>query len=126
MTGKDIIVILSQNNTAMASTCIKSQDIKADADMLEKASSTQQDWREFDTGRKVWTMSVSYLVLTSSKILDLLKVGEKFTVTMRESGSQTGGVTGTALLKSVGQVYTVGSLAQGSFVFQGSGPLSQG
>lgn len=126
MTGKDIIVILSQNGTAMASTCIKSQDIKVDADMIEKASSTQHEWKEYVAGRKGWQLSINYLVLTSTKILDLLLAGGTFTVTMREAGTQTGGVTGTALLRSVGQVFTVGSLAQGNFSLLGSGPLAQG
>ena len=126
MTGKDIIVILSQNNVAMASTCIKSQDIKVDADMMEKASQTQHEWKEYAAGRKGWQLSINYLVLTSTKILDLLLAGGTFTVTMRESGTQTGGVTGTALLRSVGQVFTVGSLAQGNFSLLGSGPLAQG
>jgi predicted secreted protein len=126
MTGKDIIVILSQNGTAMASTRIKSQDIKVDADMIEKASATQQEWKEYVAGRKGWQMSISYLVLTSTKILDLLLAGCTFTVTMREAGTQTSGVTGTALLRSVGQVFTVGSLAQGNFSLLGSGPLTQG
>lgn len=125
MTGNDIIVILSQGGTAMASTAIKSQDVKTDSDVIEKASSTQQDWREYVAGRKSWQMTVSYLVLTSAKILDLLKVGETFTITMRERSAQSG-VTGTAILKSVGQVFSVGNLAQGSFSFQGSGPIIQG
>lgn len=126
MTGKDIIVILSQNSVAMASTCIKSQEIKVNADMMEKASPTQHEWKEYVAGRNEWQLSINYLVLTSTKILDLLLAGGTFTVTMREAGTQTGGVTGTALLRSVGQVFTVGSLAQGNFSLLGSGPLAQG
>ena len=38
MNGKDLIIILSQNNTPLASTYIRSQDVQTDADMLEKAS----------------------------------------------------------------------------------------
>ena len=37
MTGKDIIVILSQNGTPMASTRIKSDDIQTQANAIEKA-----------------------------------------------------------------------------------------
>ena len=52
MTGKDIIVILSQNGTPMASTRIKSDDIQTQANAIEKASATQQDWEEVIPGRK--------------------------------------------------------------------------
>jgi hypothetical protein len=42
MNGKDIIIILSQIGTALASTAVKSHDITTAADTIEKASSTQQ------------------------------------------------------------------------------------
>ena len=41
MTGKDIIIILTQGGTALASTRVRSQDIQTQADVIEKASSTQ-------------------------------------------------------------------------------------
>jgi predicted secreted protein len=125
MTGKDITVILSQNNTALASTCIKSQDIQTKAEAIEVASSTQQDWKEFIAGRKEWSLTVSYLVLSSAKVADLLYTGQVFDISIKEVGSSSSLLTGTALMTAVKQVASVGNLCQGSFSLQGSGPLRQ-
>lgn len=124
MTGKDITVILSQNNTALASTCIKSQDIQTQSDAIEVASSTQQDWKEFVAGRKEWSLTVSYLVLSSAKVADLLYVGQVFDISIKEVGSSSSILTGTALMTAVKQVAAVGNLCQGSYSLKGSGPLS--
>ena len=123
MTGKDIILVLSQGGTALASTAIKSQDIQTEADVIEKASSSQQSWREYIAGRKGWSVTLSYLVLTSEKILDLLKVGQTFSVTMKKVDDNTNKVTGNAILKAVKQTASVGNLAQGSWQLQGTGAL---
>ena len=124
MTGKDILLVLSQGGTAIASTAIKSQDVKTKADTIERASSSQQRWKEFVAGRKEWEVTASYLVLTSAKILDLLKVGQTFSVTVKKNGDNTNTVSGTAILTSVRQTAAVGNLAQGSFSFIGTGALS--
>lgn len=123
MTGQDIIVILSHNGTAIASTSIKSQDIKSHCDTIEKASSTQQSWVELLAGRKSWKIDISYLVLSAASVLDLLLVGETFTVTVKQKGSNTG-VTGSAILTDVSNLASFGNLAQGSFTLQGSGALA--
>ena len=123
MTGKDVILVLSQGGTALASTKIKSQSIKAQCAVLEKASSSQQDWVEVIAGRKSWTLTVRYLVLAGSQVKDVLKVGQTFSVTMNESGSTTNKVSGTAILSAVDAEYPTGNLAQGTFTFTGSGAL---
>ena len=122
MTGKDIIVILSQNGTQMASTRIKSDDIQTQANAIEKASATQQDWEEVIPGRKRWTLNCNYLVLTSAKLTDVLKVGQYFDITIRHI-SENVTLTGQALLTDCKQTHTVNSLCQGSFTFRGNGPL---
>lgn len=124
MTGKDVIMTLSQGGTALANTKIKSQSIKAQCAVLEKASSTQQDWVEVIAGRKSWSLTVRYLVLAGSQVKDVLKVGQTFSVTMNESGSTTNKVSGTAILSAVDAEYPTGNLAQGTFTFTGSGALT--
>ena len=123
MTGKDVILTLSQGGTALANTKIKSQSIKAQCAVLEKASSSQQDWVEVIAGRKSWSLTVRYLVLAGSQVKDVLKVGQTFSVTMNESGSTTNKVSGTAILSAVDAEYPTGNLAQGTFTFTGSGAL---
>lgn len=124
MTGKDVILTLSQGGVALANTRIKSQSIKSQCGVIEKASSTQQDWVEVVAGRNSWSLTVRYLVLSGSQVKDVLKVGQMFDVTMNEYGSTTNKVTGTALLSSVDAEYPTGNLAQGTFTFTGSGALT--
>ena len=123
MNGKDIIIILSQNSTALAGTAVKSHDITTAADTIEKASSTQQTWREYVTGRKGWSINLSYLVNAGAKIHWELKVGETFDVTISDSNSNYR-LTGSAILETAKQTYTIGNLANGSFVLKGTGPLT--
>lgn len=127
MTGKDIIVVLSQNGTALASTMVRSQDIQTAADTIEKSSSVQQDWKEFIAGRKEWSITVNYLMLAASKITDLLYIGQTFDVTVKNvtaAGVTPVAVTGKAIMTTVKQVATVGTLAQGTFTLKGTGPLT--
>ena len=124
MTGKDVILTLSQGGVALANTRIKSQSIKSQCGVIEKASSTQQDWVEVVAGRKSWSLTVRYLVLSGSQVKDVLKVGQMFDVTMNEYGSTTNKVTGTALLSAVDAEYPTGNLAQGTFTLTGSGALA--
>ena len=116
-------MVFSRSGTALASTCIKSDEIQTQADTIEKSSATQQDWREYIAGRKEWSVTVSYLVLTAQKITDVLMVGNIFDVTIRDS-SNTVSMTGKAILTDVKQSYSIGALAKGSFAFKGSGPLA--
>ena len=124
MTGKDVILTLSQGGVALANTKIKSQSIKSQCGVIEKASSTQQDWVEVVAGRKSWSLTVRYLVLSGSQVKDVLKVGQMFDVTMNEYGSTTNKVMGTALLSAVDAEYPTGNLAQGTFTLTGSGALT--
>jgi predicted secreted protein len=124
MTGKDIILTLTDSSSqVLASTAVKSQDIKTHCDAIEKSSETQQTWREFTAGRKDWSLTVTYLLLTAAKVKDLLMVGQTFGVVVQKINDNTNKVTGTAILTDVQQTSTVGNLATGSFTFQGSGPL---
>ena len=123
MTGKDVILTLSQGGVALANTKIKSQSIKSQCGVIEKASSTQQNWVEVVAGRNSWSLTVRYLVLSGSQVKDVLKVGQMFDITMNEYGSTTNAVTGTALLSAVDAEYPTGNLAQGTFTLTGSGAL---
>lgn len=122
MTGKDITVILSRNNTALANTRIRSNEIQTSCDMIEKASASQQDWKEYVAGRNSWTLTVNYLVLASAQVADLLYVGQTFDITMKSGNSEL--LTGSAIITNVKNTATVGNLAQGGFTLQGSGALS--
>ena len=123
MNGKDLIIILSQNNVVMASTYIKSHDVQTDADLLEKASASQQRWKEFETGRLSWQATVNYFVMTSAQIKDVLYTGQKFDAVIKKVGDDVNTLSGMVIMRSAKQSATLGNLCQGVFTLQGTGPL---
>lgn len=93
-------------------------------DLIEKASSTQQAYREYRAGRKEWSLNVSVLVLNNaqSNVRDLLKVGETYNVASKDR-TGTYQVAGTCICTQCKQSYQEGNLAYGSFAFKGTGAL---
>ena len=122
MTGKDIIVTLSLNGTAIANTRIKSHDIMTQCPTIEVASATQQDWEEHIAGRKSWTLNISYLVLSTSQVAGLLYIGQVFGISMKQGNTTL--LTGSALMTQCKDTFTVRNLCQGSFTLKGSGALA--
>lgn len=124
MTGKDITVIIAQGGTALASTRITSNDIRTKCDVIETASATQQTWREYVAGRADWSINVAYLVLAAPQVRNLLMVRQTYDLTLTASdGTDTATLTGKAILTTSDVKANRGSLAQGTFAFQGTGPL---
>ena len=122
MTGQDIIVILSQGSTVVASAAIRSDEINTACPSIERASATQQGWKEVLAGRKSWSLTLNYLMLAAARLRDVLLIGQMFDVTIRDK-SNTSTLTGKALMTAAKQTHTVGNLCQGSFSLEGSGPL---
>jgi hypothetical protein len=122
MTGRDIIVILSQNGVAVASTAIRSDEIQTQCDVIERASASNQNWKEFVEGRAEWSLTVNYLMLSAARLSDVLKVRQRFDVTLRNRTNTTQ-LSGTAIMTSAKQTHTVGNLCQGSFSLKGTGAL---
>lgn len=132
MTGKDILIFLTYNNTMVGITACKSSEITGQSDLIEKASSSQQKWREYIAGRNEWGFTASYIVMRAAPavtnqiggtLADLLKIGTKFGVTIRDRAN-TYSLSGSAFLQQVKQTYTVGNLIAGSFQFKGTGALT--
>lgn len=119
MNGNNIIIL--KNGTAIAGT--KGHKIHTSAGVIEIASDSQQDWREFRKDRKEWSISVNFLVTTAAGIRDVLQVGETYTLVIRDR-SNTASLTGTAICTEADEEYTKGSLVKGTFQFKGTGALS--
>ena len=115
-------ILIYRNGTAIAGTV--SNEIQSGAEVIEISSPTSGQWKEFIAGRKSWSVNVNFLVLTVSDPTYLLLVGESYTLTFRSRATSTGGVTGTAILKTCKITATKGNLVQGSFQFVGSSQLS--
>ena len=132
MTGKDILIFLTYNSTTVGITACKSSELTGQSDLIEKASSTQQKWREYIAGRNEWGFTASYIVMRAAPsvtnqiggtLADLLKIGTKFGVTIRDVAN-TYSLSGSAFLQQVKQTYSVGNLIAGSFQFKGTGALT--
>lgn len=114
-------IIIKKDGMAIAGT--RSHEIEVGGDLIEIASPATGSWRAYVTGRKSWTVNVSYLIPAVSNIRDILTVGTSYTLVIsdRDNSSQ---MTGTAILKQAKQTYTRGSLVQGSFIFHGTSQLT--
>ena len=125
MNGKDIIVY--SGGTAIAATT--SNDIDHSCELIETRSPNTGSSKTFTAGMRTWRITTNYLVTSSSGALaDLLKVGNTYTLVIGATGqtaSSKQGLTGTAICQECRITATNGNLCQGSFVFQGSGPLTQ-
>lgn len=118
--GNDIIIM--KDSTAIGA--VKSNDISTKADTIEVSSPTNGQWRDYIIGRKDWSFSVSYLVLTDADMLELLSVGTVYTIKIGgRNASAANRLTGSAILNTCKITATRGNLAQGTFQFQGSGAL---
>lgn len=118
--GNDILVYM--NGVAIASA--RSAEVRVDGELIEVASPTQGDWREFLAGRKEWDVQVGYLVVANADLAKLIQVNQKVTLIINgRTATAANGLTGSAFISTAKQTYTRGSLIQGSFAFKGSGPL---
>lgn len=127
-------IIIMRGSTAIAGTT--AQEIETDSTLIERSSPASSQWSEFITGRKEWSVTVNYLLLSAGSyshtasgitystngLRDILNVGSTYTLVIRDrSGSNT--VTGSAILTKARQTYKRGSLVKGSFTFKGTGSL---
>ena len=118
--GNNIIVLIG--GVAIAGT--KSDEIQVDCKTIEIASATDQGWTHYLAGRKSWSLTVGWLVLANTDVRKVLLAGSVVTIKIKGRGeSDSSGVTGSAILKTVKITATRGNLAQGSFAFVGNGPL---
>lgn len=119
--GNNIIVLM--NGQAIAGT--KSDELSVDSETIEIASATDQEWTHYISGRKSWSLTVGWLVLANTDVRKVLLAGSVVTIKIKGRGdSDSSGVSGSAILKTVKITATRGNLAQGSFAFVGNGPLT--
>lgn len=121
--GKDLIIY--ENGIAIAAA--KSCEVQTDCDVIEKSSPEISEWRDFDVGRKGWTVKVNCLV---SNVMERLKhTGLKVRLTMgvRDQNNELTAdrLTGYAICRQALVSGSVGNLAQGSWSFLGCGALGR-
>ena len=114
-------IIIKKDGVAIASC--KSCKVLINCDTIEKSSPMQGQWREYLAGRKEWSIQCSYLITAVSNIQDVLLVGSVVTIQLSDrTGTNT--LTGTAICMQAEGEYTRMNLAQGAYVFKGSGQLA--
>lgn len=117
--GNNILIYV--NGAAVAGT--KSNEVQTNRELIEIASPTSGEWRQFIEGRKDWGFTISWLVSSHSDIQQLLLNAGVVTVRIVGRGQETG-LTGSAIVQSCKMTFTRGNLAQGSLQLKGSGPLT--
>ena len=124
MNGNDIFISLDGTSTPFAAT--KSNEIQVDVESKPVSSPNNGDWEEHIAVRKKWGFSVNWLVGDITKIENLLMVGNTYNIRVysRSGNTKTLQLQGRASCLSAKVTSTKGSLANGSFSFDGNGPLS--
>lgn len=116
-------LIIKVNGTAIAGA--RSCDINISGEEIEVANTTKDKWRVFITGREEWSVTCNHLLPASGTPLRSSAAMVNTTVTIRMESGRSGDVlAGQAIVKSWRTTGTLGNLAQGTFSFRGSGPLS--
>ena len=118
--GNNILIYI--DGAAVAGT--KSNEVQSNRELIEIASPTSGEWREFIAGRKDWGFTISWLVSSHQDIEQLLLNAGVVTVRIVGRG-QSLGLTGKAIVQTCRMTFTRGNLAQGSLQLKGSGPLTQ-
>ena len=122
--GNNILIYATYNGSTQAVADTRSLSVQVGAEMIEIASPDSGEWRAYLAGRKNWAINVGWLVSAISDIDKLLLAAQQVTIRIVGRG-QTYGLTGTALVQTARVDSNVGNLSNGSFVFQGTGPLSK-
>ena len=120
-------IIVAADNKVICGT--KANAIQCDCETIEIASASDSQWQHVVAGRKKWSVTVDFLLVAASSgnmsvsIGNLLSVDSAYTLIIKTRNG--GGVQGSAILKTMDLRGAVGSLATGSWKFEGNGPLEQ-
>jgi len=125
--GINIWICLGEGSAAQIIAGTRSNEIQTSIDTIEISSPTSGIWKEHITGRKEWSFTTGFLLLTSNQAKDLLNIGQSFVVQILSREGTTVGtlLQGTATLKSCKITASIGNLCQGSFQFEGNGELAE-
>lgn len=117
--GNDIIIML--DGVAIAAT--KSDEIQVGCETIPISSPSSGDWTAAIPGRKSWTITVGFLIAGMTKVFDGIDMVGTNVILRIKYRSGTVWKEGAAICTTFKVTATRGNLAQGSFAFQGNGPL---
>ena len=121
--GRNLIVRWKRDGESIATAIAgaRSCEVNVQTDTIEVSSPTQGQWRDYIAGRKSWTVTCGQLVMEIEENINM--VGQKVMLRFGERNS-TDNMDGDAIVTSWKATGNIGSLTQGSFSFQGCGPLT--
>ena len=121
--GKKIFISTDGTNV-IAGT--KSNKLSVEDNLIEIASATQGQWEEYITGRKTWSMTASFLLMSikPSNPFNPLNVGQTYTLTFMDQDNPSDMVSGQAILQKCDIDSVTGNLCNGSVTFRGVGALT--
>ena len=112
-------IYISLDGTQIAG--LKSCSLSNGCDTIEIASPSTGSWRDFIAGRKEWSMSCSWLVLSTSAMkTNALRPGTVYTIAFTDG---TTSMSGSAICVKADVEANMGALAKGIFQFKGKGAL---
>ena len=121
--GNNLIVTWNDSGNQAVIAGTRTNELQCDGEQLKVCSATDEQWEHFLAGRKTWSVNVSFLLLADGiDIKAALKVNNTYTLYFRKRSG--GGLYGNAILKSFKASAPINGLSNGSFVFQGTGALS--
>ena len=118
--GRNIKIYMDGVAIAAAKSC----EVSVNVDTHDVLTPADTEWQRLKAERYEWTVQVSTLV---TEFRTRFNLGQMVTLTMAvcdANGMTADRMTGTAYLKKSEITAQLGNLVQGSFAFQGVGPLT--
>ena len=119
MNGKEIIILV--DGDAIFGT--KSDEIQVGCETIPISSPSNGKWTAAIAGRKSWAITVGFLVSAPTKIYSAVDMVGTRVIMRIKYRTGTVWLEGMAICTTFKVTATKGNLVQGSFAFQGTGPL---
>lgn len=119
------LMLYNSSGTAILGAC-KGVEINVEQNVDEVPSTTSPDWKNYVRKRKGWSFTISNLVTATTLSNTPSMVGTTYQCRFY-NGTDTNMsalLIGTAICRQAKITEQKGSVAKGSFVFQGTGPLT--
>ncbi len=119
------LMLYNSSGTAILGAC-KGVEINVGQDVDEVPSTTDPGWKNYVKKRKGWSFTISNLVTATTLSNTPSMVGTTYQCRFYDGTDTTKSalLSGTAICRQAKITEQKGSIAKGSFVFQGTGALS--
>ena len=119
------LMLYNSSGTAILGAC-KGVEINVEQDVDEVPSATYSGWKNYVKKRKGWSFTISNLVTATTLSNTPSMVGTTYQCRFYDGTDTTKSalLSGTAICRQAKITEQKGSVAKGSFVFQGTGALT--